>query len=46
MLAINWQVKYYRPMAQKYSCEVIDIRSAWKKYLDVNGYGAFQAIER
>ncbi|MEO5997595.1 MAG: hypothetical protein ABIN89_12740 [Chitinophagaceae bacterium] len=25
-------------LSQKYSCEVIDIRSAWKKYLDDNGY--------
>lgn len=25
-------------LSRKYGCEVIDIRSAWKKYLDVNGY--------
>jgi hypothetical protein len=25
-------------LAQKYKCEVIDIRSNWKKYLDDNGY--------
>jgi hypothetical protein len=25
-------------LAQKYSCEVIDIRTAWKKYLDQHGY--------
>lgn len=25
-------------IAQKYKCELIDIRSAWKKYLDDNGY--------
>ncbi len=25
-------------LAQKYGCEVIDIRSGWKHYLDVNGY--------
>jgi hypothetical protein len=25
-------------LAQKYKCEVIDIRSNWKKYLDQNGY--------
>jgi hypothetical protein len=24
--------------AKKYACEIIDIRSAWKKYLDSNGY--------
>ena len=25
-------------LAKRYSCEVIDIRKAWKKYLDVNSY--------
>ncbi|MEP7111163.1 MAG: hypothetical protein ABI760_24415, partial [Ferruginibacter sp.] len=25
-------------LSRKYGCEVIDIRSPWKKYLDVNGY--------
>jgi hypothetical protein len=25
-------------IAQKYKCELIDIRGAWKKYLDDNGY--------
>jgi hypothetical protein len=25
-------------LAKKYACEIIDVRSAWKKYLDANGY--------
>jgi hypothetical protein len=25
-------------LAKKYACEIIDIRSAWKKYLGANGY--------
>lgn len=32
-------------LARKYGCEVIDIRSAWKKYLDDNGYATSKLLK-
>jgi hypothetical protein len=31
--------------AKKYACEIIDIRSAWKKYLDANGYEPLKLLK-
>lgn len=32
-------------LTKKYSCELLDIRSAWKKYLDQNGYEPSQLLK-